>query len=238
MAGSLASGATVATYRSVLVTWLRAHTATPASGASTQPSTISSAATTVRQRCRAARPVAPPPAVASGCRTWRRRVATSARSRSSSARSSPVRAPWPSMAPLSPLGGARSSSSPGDYSRAATPRRWSAVDRLRGRQGVDVDPQDVGDDREQRRRIKAEVSRTFGLGQDIALEEAVQQPAELGPERLCHRRVLQAVGHLGGQPLHVRPRSPRSLRHGWWVPAQLAANLQDQFPSADPRAFV
>jgi hypothetical protein len=51
MAGSLARGLTVATYRSVLVTWLRAHTATPASGASTLPSTISSAATTVRHRC-------------------------------------------------------------------------------------------------------------------------------------------------------------------------------------------
>jgi hypothetical protein len=52
MAGSAASGATVRTDRSVLVTWLRAHTATPPSGASTQPSTISTTATIVRQRCR------------------------------------------------------------------------------------------------------------------------------------------------------------------------------------------
>src|SRR4029453_6127964 len=57
MAGSLARGVTVATYRSVLVTWLRAQTATPASGASTQPITISSTATIVRHRCRRARPV-------------------------------------------------------------------------------------------------------------------------------------------------------------------------------------
>src|SRR5215216_4468790 len=54
MAGSLASGLTVATYRSVLVTWLRVHTATTDSGASTQATTISSVATTVRQRWRAA----------------------------------------------------------------------------------------------------------------------------------------------------------------------------------------
>src|SRR5215212_5383390 len=194
MAGSLASGATVATYRSVSVTWLRAHTATPASGASTQPSTINNTTMTVRHRCRTAGPVTPPPAVASGCRTWTRRAATSARSRCSSARSSPVRASRLSMARLSPLGSARSSSSPGDYSRGATGRRWSAVDRLPGLQGVDVQPQDVGDDSEHRRGIKAEVSRTFGLGQDIALEEAVQQPAQLGPQLLCYWRMLQEVG--------------------------------------------
>jgi hypothetical protein len=56
MAGSAASGATVRTYRSVLVTWLRAQTATPASGASTQPTTISKLATIVRHRCRATGP--------------------------------------------------------------------------------------------------------------------------------------------------------------------------------------
>jgi hypothetical protein len=41
---------------SVLVTWLRAHTATPANGASTQPTTISRVATMVRHRCRPAGP--------------------------------------------------------------------------------------------------------------------------------------------------------------------------------------
>jgi hypothetical protein len=52
IAGSEASGVIVATYRSELVTWLRAHTATPASGASTHPSTISRTATMVRHRWR------------------------------------------------------------------------------------------------------------------------------------------------------------------------------------------
>src|SRR5215218_5946593 len=45
-----ARGATVATYRSVLVTWLRVQMAATDSGASTQATTISRVATIVRQR--------------------------------------------------------------------------------------------------------------------------------------------------------------------------------------------
>src|SRR5918993_1539638 len=90
MAGSEASGLTVATYRSVLVTWLRVQIAATDSGASTQPTTISSVATMVRHRCRpppaaVGRPALPPCPCPCTCE---RRVVTSARSRSSSVRSS------------------------------------------------------------------------------------------------------------------------------------------------------
>src|SRR5918994_5421994 len=90
MAGSEASGLTVATCRSVLVTWLRVQIAATDSGASTQPTTISGGPTLAPPRCR------PPPAAVGRpalplcpcpC-TCERRVVTSARSRSSSVRSS------------------------------------------------------------------------------------------------------------------------------------------------------
>ena len=56
MAGSLARGVTVATYRSVLVTWLRVQMAATDSGASTQATTIRRVATIDRQRWRPTRP--------------------------------------------------------------------------------------------------------------------------------------------------------------------------------------
>ena len=102
-AGSEASGVTVATYRSVSVTWLRVQMATTDSGASTQATTIMRVATIVRQRWRPTR-LAPwvgsasaPLAACSWRRTWARRVAFSARSRSSSARSSAVRVGFSDM---------------------------------------------------------------------------------------------------------------------------------------------
>src|SRR6266496_1153267 len=49
MAASLISGSTLATYVLVSATWLAVHTATTDTGARTQPTTISSAATGVRQ---------------------------------------------------------------------------------------------------------------------------------------------------------------------------------------------
>ena len=73
-----------AMYRLVSETWLAVHTATTDTGASTQPITMSTAATGVRQekRCR---------------RGWsdcfRRSSVTSVRRRSSSARSSLLRPP-------------------------------------------------------------------------------------------------------------------------------------------------
>ena len=83
-AGSWMSGSMLATNRSVLVTWLAAHTPSTETGASTQPRTMSSAETGARQRPRAclagSGPVAARP----------RRSLTSARSRSSSSRSSCV----------------------------------------------------------------------------------------------------------------------------------------------------
>ena len=86
IAGSWARGATVSTYRSVSVTWLRAQTEVTESGASRQAIRMSSTAPTVRpQRLadRAGRRAGGDPEPASS-RSW----ATSARSRSSSARSS------------------------------------------------------------------------------------------------------------------------------------------------------
>src|SRR6266487_5586810 len=94
MAGSLASGAIVRTYRSVLVTWFLVHTATTDSGASTQASTMSRLARAVRHRCRAARSAAAMGALPDSlcCRSRERRLATSARSRSTSAPSSSLAA--------------------------------------------------------------------------------------------------------------------------------------------------
>jgi hypothetical protein len=73
--GSRISGLAVATNRSVSATWLCTHTVASATGASRQPSTISTAARIDRQLNRRRRRAV-------------RRVATSPRSRSSSARSS------------------------------------------------------------------------------------------------------------------------------------------------------
>ena len=54
MAGSLISGATLATYRLVSETWFAVHTPSTETGARIQPRMISSEATGVRQltRCR------------------------------------------------------------------------------------------------------------------------------------------------------------------------------------------
>ena len=80
IAGSWIRGSTVATHRPVLDTSLPAHTPSTATGASTQPSTISTMANVARQlKCRRRRPPAP-------ALPWS--AAVSARSRSSSARSS------------------------------------------------------------------------------------------------------------------------------------------------------
>src|ERR1019366_4634097 len=49
IAGSLISGSTLATYRLVSETWFADHAATTESGARTQPATISSTATGVRE---------------------------------------------------------------------------------------------------------------------------------------------------------------------------------------------
>src|SRR4029450_11484281 len=56
IAGSEASGVIVATYRSLLGTWLRVQMATTDSGASTQATTIMRVATSDRQRWRPTRP--------------------------------------------------------------------------------------------------------------------------------------------------------------------------------------
>jgi hypothetical protein len=69
IAGSLISGATLATYVLVSDTWFAVHTASTETGARTHPATISSAATGVRQLNRRRR----------GCGGRPRGSATSAR---------------------------------------------------------------------------------------------------------------------------------------------------------------
>jgi hypothetical protein len=67
----------------------------------------------------------------------------------------------------------------GECSRA----RRSETGRVREPQRVGVEPQELGDDRQQRRRVKAEVGGTLGLRQDVAFQEPVQNPAQLGRRR-------------------------------------------------------
>jgi hypothetical protein len=64
------SGATVATYRSVLETWLPAQTPMTASGASTQPTTISTAETQACQRPCLDPATGAPPAPAPSPSSW------------------------------------------------------------------------------------------------------------------------------------------------------------------------
>src|SRR3984885_11385074 len=99
IAGFPISGVTLATYRSVLETWLAAQTPRTDTGASTQPRMIATAATGARQRPRRG----PGRAAASGgvpfpSARWARSELTSARSRSSSACSSSA-FPGPTTAP-------------------------------------------------------------------------------------------------------------------------------------------
>jgi hypothetical protein len=56
----------------------------------------------------------------------------------------------------------------------------SAVGRPLAPEGVGVEPQHLGDDGEQRRRVEAKVRCTFNLRQDVTFQKAVQQPAQLG----------------------------------------------------------
>jgi hypothetical protein len=56
----------------------------------------------------------------------------------------------------------------------------SALGRSPRPEGVGVEPQNIGDDREQRRRVEGKIDRTLNLRQDVTFQKAVQQPAQLG----------------------------------------------------------
>ena len=119
-AGSWISGSILAMYRLVSETWLALHTATTEIGARMQPTTISTVATGPRQPGRRRRRSAP-------CRS--RSSLISARSRSSSSRSSWLRSGAPATLPRSAL-----SRSPASVKRhlpwtSRTAQPWHATAR-------------------------------------------------------------------------------------------------------------
>ncbi len=123
MAGSWISGLTFSTYRLVSETWFAVHIPITEIGARMQPSTMSTAATGVRQLTRWRWGGA-------GGAGWLRSSKTSVRSRSSSSRSSPVRPVLVGVMPsgvlppaLPPTSDTRSP--PSDRGQAC--RRWAPV---------------------------------------------------------------------------------------------------------------
>jgi hypothetical protein len=56
----------------------------------------------------------------------------------------------------------------------------SAASRSLALEGVGVEPENIGDDGEQRCRVKAKVGGTFSLRQDVTFQKAVQEPAQPG----------------------------------------------------------
>ena len=64
-------------------------------------------------------------------------------------------------------------------------------------EGVGVQAHDFGRHGQERRGVNALTGGPTGLGEDVAVEEAVQQAAQLGPDQLTDRRLFQELGGLG-----------------------------------------
>jgi hypothetical protein len=71
-------------------------------------------------------------------------------------------------------------------------------------EGVGVPAQHLGGDGQQRRRINALAGCPICLGEDLAVEEAVQRAAQFGPDQLTDRHLLQEPCDFSGQGLRVQ----------------------------------
>ena len=73
-------------------------------------------------------------------------------------------------------------------------------------EGIGVPAQDACDHGEERRWIKALVGGPTSWWQDLGLDEPEQLAAELDPDPLADRYLLQERGDLGGQGLYIHLR--------------------------------
>jgi hypothetical protein len=71
-------------------------------------------------------------------------------------------------------------------------------------EGIGVQAQDLGDHGKQRRWVDTLLGCPTRLGEDLGLEEADQQPAQLAPDPLGHRDLGQEPGDLGVEGLQVQ----------------------------------
>jgi MFS family permease len=96
--------------------------------------------------------------------------------------------------------------------------RWRLPRWLGAPLGVGIEPQDVRDDGEQRRRVQTEVGGALGLWQHLAFQEAMQQPVQFPSDPLGHRHVVEELDHLGDQGLNVHGRGLRARGHARTIP--------------------